>query len=377
MLWQKIKENFKEKKLKKILLKIEKIISEDTFSSQNNKLKKILLENYDLEGIGHKEYLWDILQYPSLKTEYRIIDPFNINLIEINSTATYNYFNGINCSTPYVRKLLKNIKYKDSQNFEIKRLEIDIQTIEKYVEETKMLIYFLKKEKSKFSENINNKIKEIESIENQEKILEKLNRNELQEIIEVFKNHTDTGIPSIFQDNNRIRISLLPYSNEIRWDNSGDTHHFMLLNYIYKKIGDSFEFKVDRSSKKFYIQFLKKTTIKKLFEENSIFILPNNEEISNSLKIFDADVIRHLEIKVRYSYKLYNLEDDIKICFLLVIIPNNNVNKKIEEIFRQKEIFDIEKYYQKFLDIQDKNLEYYLKKNMITEEFKEKIENLD
>ena len=69
MLWQKIKENFKEKKLKKILLKIEKIISEDTFSSQNNKLKKILLENYDLEGIGHKEYLWDILQYPSLKTE--------------------------------------------------------------------------------------------------------------------------------------------------------------------------------------------------------------------------------------------------------------------------------------------------------------------
>ena len=272
---------------------------------------------------------------------------------------------------------MKNIKYKDSQNFEIKRLEIDIQTIEKYVEETKMLIYFLKKEKSKFSENINNKIKEIESIENQEKILEKLNRNELQEIIEVFKNHTDTGIPSIFQDNNRIRISLLPYSNEIRWDNSGDTHHFMLLNYIYKKIGDSFEFKVDRSSKKFYIQFLKKTTIKKLFEENSIFILPNNEEISNSLKIFDADVIRHLEIKVRYSYKLYNLEDDIKICFLLVIIPNNNVNKKIEEIFRQKEIFDIEKYYQKFLDIQDKNLEYYLKKNMITEEFKEKIENLD
>ena len=95
------------------------------------------------------------------------------------------------------------------------------------------------------------------------------------------------------------------------------------------------------------------------------------------MKIFDADVIRHLEIKVRYSYKLYNLEDNIKICFLLVIIPNNNVNKKIEEIFRQKEIFDIEKYYQKFLDIQDKNLEYYLKKNMITEEFKEKIENLD
>ena len=63
MLWQKIKENFKEKKLKKILLKIEKIISEDTFSSQNNKLKKILLENYDLEGIGNKEYLWDILNY--------------------------------------------------------------------------------------------------------------------------------------------------------------------------------------------------------------------------------------------------------------------------------------------------------------------------
>ena len=377
MLWEKIKENFKEKKLKKILLKIEKIISEDTFSSQNNKLKKILLENYDLEGIGDKEYLWDILRYPSLKTEYRIIDPFNINLIEINSTAACNYFNGINCSTPYIRKLLKNIKYKDSENLEIKRLEIDIQTIEKYVEETKMLIYFLKKEKSKFSENINNKIKEIESIENQEKILEKLNRNELQEIIEVFKNHTDTGIPSIFQDNNRIRISLLPYSNEIRWDNSGDTHHFMLLNYIYKKIGDSFEFKIDRSSKKFCIEFLKKITIKKLFEDNSIFILPNNEEISNSLKIFDADVIRHLEIKVRYSYKLYNLEDDIKICFLLVIIPNNNVNKKIEEIFRQKEIFDIEKYYQKYLDIQDKNLEYYLKKNMITEEFKEKIENLD
>ena len=55
MLWEKIKENFKEKKLRKILLKIEKIISEDTFSSQNNKLKKILLENYDLEGIGDKE----------------------------------------------------------------------------------------------------------------------------------------------------------------------------------------------------------------------------------------------------------------------------------------------------------------------------------
>lgn len=72
----------------------------------------------------------------------------------------------------------------------------------------------------------------------------------MQEIIEVFKNHTDTGIPSIFQDNNRW-ISLLPYSNEIRWDNSGDTHHFMLLNYIYKKIGDSFEFKVDKSSKSF------------------------------------------------------------------------------------------------------------------------------
>lgn len=84
---------------------------------------------------------------------------------------------------------------------------------------------------------------------------------------------------------------------------------------------------------------LKENNYKKTVWRNSIFILPNNEEISNILKIFNAYVIKHLEMKVRYSYKLYNLEDDIKICFLLVIIPNNNINKKNRRNFSfQKEI---------------------------------------
>lgn len=364
---------FKEIKLKKRFLEIEKIISEENFYLKNKKLKKILLENYDLQGIGHKQYLWDILRYPNLKVEYKEIEPFNINLTEINSTSFCNYFNGIDCSTQFERKLLKYVSKKTNEGV---KLEVDISTIDDYVNESGMLIHFLKEEKKKgkFSDNLNNKIRQIENEKKQEKILEELSRSEITEVIEVFKAHSDTGNPSIFQDNNRIKVSLVPYSNEIEWNNSGSTHHFMLLNYIFKKINDSFEFVINDTTQKFQIEFLKELSIKKIFDENSLFILPDYKEVSNNLKICNINVINH-NVEISLSSKLYNLEKDITINFLLVSIPNNRINNELKEIFKQNKVFNLEIYYQKYLRNQKENLEYYLQKDMITEDIKKEIEN--
>ena len=387
-------------KNKSVSEKVENFIKENDkkLRQEIEKLDSIISENYDImTGIGEKEYLWDILSYE-----------FYENIKYKKSTKNNEILGYIdNTEDSKLNSYLKKIDKKSTE--EISSLDFDIRDInsinscsvylegignsqevifvskvlgkislDDYIENNGTLLHFLEKEFKQFSKDIQKKIKLFSK-----EILENLNDGEVSSIIEIFKKHPENGLSDIFKREKNIEISFVPYNQEIRWHNSGASHHFSLIRYLLKKrpAVETFIFNSDLS--KFTLYYLENDTINKLFDDVEIFLLPYDNELLNILRSLPKIKIRtYYEIKIKYPYKLKNgqkIEDTTKnFSFsFVVLLKEEEIHKNLIKILNENNFYNLKKYYKKYLKEQDENLKSYIKKGWIKEEEIEKIKGLE
>ncbi|ERK49051.1 DUF6685 family protein [Leptotrichia sp. oral taxon 879] len=393
-------------KNKSVSEKVENFIKENDkkLRQEIEKLDSIISENYDImTGIGEKEYLWDILNYnyenikdKKEKEDNGILgyidntEDFNLNVylekLDKKSTekiSSLNFdirdVNSINSCSIYLKGI------GNSQEVIFSSKVLGKISLDDYIENNGTLLHFLELEKEfkQFSKDIQGKIKLFSK-----EILENLNDGEVSSIIEIFKKHPENGLSDIFKGKRNIKISFVPYNQEIRWHNKGASHHFSLIRYLLKKrpAVETFIFKSDLS--KFTLDYLENNTIKKLFNDDEIFLLPYNNELLNILRSVPKLKIRnYTKIRIKYPYKLENGQkiDDIddngdkikRFNFsFVVLLKEEESHRNLIKVLKENNFYDLKKYYNKYLKEQNKNLKSYIAKNWITKEEIEKIDGL-
>lgn len=379
--------------------KVENFIRENDkkLRQEREKLDSIISENYDImTGIGEKEYLWDILNY-----KYKMLEHMNIGNIDNIEDADLNlYLKELNKkSTEKISSMdfdIRDINSINSCSVYLKGIGKSKEVIfvskvlgkislDDYIENNDTLLYFLELEKEfkQFSKDIQEKIKLFS-----EEVLKNLNDSEVSSIIEILKKHPENGLSDIFKRKRNIEISFVPYNQEIRWNNSGASHHFSLIRYLLKKrpAVETFIFKSDLS--KFTLNYLENNTIKKLFDDVEVFLLPYNNELLNILRSIPKLKIRnYTDIRIKYPYKFENNQkiDDIdyngnkikRFDFsFVVLLKEEESHRNLIKILKENNFYNLEKYYKKYLKEQDKNLKSYIEKKWIKKEEIEKIEGL-
>lgn len=333
------------------------LIKNTKIKEKNLNLIEIIKNEYsDIKEIGKdKCYLWDCLH------------------------KSDNYIN----EWDNIKGLTKKIKNINSFQLEIKDInwvfackeyKSGMPSLDSYIENNNMLIYFLKKNKYYFDNNksIIEKINAFSYKTDSEQILNNFNNNEINEIIKVFKNYNSSY--KSFHENNMegIPIHLTPYDDRIEWMNTleSHTHHFLILRYILKKINKS---EVLGESKKFKLVYLENNSINKFFNKSEIFVIPciPYDEKKQLSILYTKELTRNLEKISNIKARSYN--DFLFLC----LEKNEREHSKLINILKENNFFSLKDYYDKYLKEQNNNLNSYIDRNWITEEEIEKIDGLE
>ena len=347
------------KKIEQLLIK-----NSENIEKENLNLKKIIKENYDgVRKIGESPvYLWDCLSnskkyvgtwndVENLNKKTENINSFELDVREINwVTACKEYQDGTGK-----------------------------HSLDDYIENNNTLLFFLRKDKKNFSENIRNKIDTFSDNENGKEILSTFNSSEIDEIIKGFREYGIVS-KSFSENSENIPIELVSYNGNVEWINtqSVHTHHFLILRYILKTLNKS---EILKDSKRFQLTYLKNIFINEFFDSSEIFIIPYipyNEREKLSM-IHKEELVYNLQkisnIKIREYDKLIDFYKKIRHSFLFVCLEKKEKShSELINIFKENNFFNLKDYYDKYLKEQNKNLKKYIEKKWIT---KEKIEGLE
>ncbi len=350
-----------EIKIENIVEDISKFLNNNLeLEKENSKLKEII-KTTEIKEIDKSSYLWNYLgktvEYPKEDNEKSLIKEAEknwlntyTNILQPEETKIKNIFeldvkdiNWVNCCNVYDKA-----EGRDS--------------LDSYVEKNNLVIYFLMKDKESFSKSIRNKIEKFDSKNHIEEVLKNFDNNEINEIINFFNNY-ECECKSFSRNREKIQISLNLYDNSIEWVNnkSVHTHHFLVMRWILKKIN---RFDILKNPE-IWITYLNDSSIKMLFDKLKIFLIS-----------YDKKLLEHLVKVPNIKIKALNLSGSSRLIFFVGLLKSEKLHKNLITNFEKYNFFDLEKYYNKYMKEQNKNLESYIAKNWITKEEIEKIDGL-